>query len=221
MIPKIFHHVWIGPKPMPKEEIEFRESFRKIHPDWKFMLWDNDSLPELDMPENCLEAFNESNGKNQPTDPPCYACQADVVRAVAVLKYGGIYVDTDIECYKRIDDLLTEETKFIGIQPHKGNWITNAFFGASKGFELMKNLVEDIRPKPPAHLGPMFLTNHLYIFLKKAVNSPPAHRISVQDLNTKEIKILSHTAWGLEHKNTYMRHYFKASWIKKNQDNNV
>ena len=73
MIPKIFHHVWIGPNPMPKEEIEFRESFRKLHPDWDFMLWNNQELPNLNMPENCLEAFNQSNGKNRPPNPPCYA----------------------------------------------------------------------------------------------------------------------------------------------------
>ena len=217
MIPKIFHHVWIGPKPMPKEEVEFRESFRRFHPDWDFMLWDNDELANLDMPENCLEAFNESNGKNQPPNPPCYACQADVVRAVAVLRYGGIYLDTDIECYKPIDDLITDETDFIGIQPHKGNWITNAFFGASKGFKLIEDLVKDIRPRPPAHNGPLFLTNHLYVFTKTPVGGRPEIRRPVHSMNSKNIKILSHTTWGLQHKDTYMRHYFKASWIDKSK----
>jgi len=132
---------------------------------------------------------------------------------VAVLKYGGVYLDTDIECYKPIDELMTDETDFIGIQPHRGNWITNAFFGASKGFELMNDLVEDIRPRPPAHNGPLFLTNHLYVFLKLPTGGRPAGRIPVQELNRKNINILSHTSWGLQRKDTFMRHYFKASWI--------
>lgn len=212
MIPKIFHHVWLGPKPVPEEELKYIESFKKYHPDWEFMFWSDDNISTLQMPQNCQEAYNKTVNWNEST--PCYACQADVIRQVAVLKYGGIYVDTDVECFKSIENLIENETDFIGIKPHKGNWITNAFFGASKGFKLIENIVKDLEPRPPAHNGPTFLTNHLYKFLLKP-NPGIDSRAKVESLNGKNIKILSNEIWGHKNKDAYMKHYFKASWIKK------
>ena len=98
MIPKILHQVWVGPNPIPEEEKEYIKTWKKYHPNWEYMIWNNDNLSILQLPPNCIEAFNASNG--------VYACQADIVRYVAVLKYGGVYIDTDIECYKPIDDLI-------------------------------------------------------------------------------------------------------------------
>ncbi len=211
MIPKIFHHVWVGSNPMPEKEIKYIESFRRHHPDWEFMFWIEDNISTLQMPQNCQEAYNKTLRWDKST--PCYACQADVIRQVAVLKYGGIYVDTDVECFKSIENLIESETDFIGIKPRKVNWITNAFFGASKGFKLIENIVKDLKPRPPAHNGPTFLTNHLYKFLLKphrGVNS----RAKVESLSGKNIKILSNEIWSHENKDAYMKHYFKASWKK-------
>ena len=51
MIPKIFHHVWVGSNPMPEKEIKYIESFRRHHPDWEFMFWIEDNISTLQMPQ--------------------------------------------------------------------------------------------------------------------------------------------------------------------------
>jgi inositol phosphorylceramide mannosyltransferase catalytic subunit len=211
MIPKIFHHVWVGPSPLPERELKFINTFKHYHPDWEFMLWRDNNINNLSLPKNCEDAYNLTI--NWKKDIPCYACQADVVRQVAVLRYGGIYVDTDVECFKSIDTLIENKTDFIGIKPHRGNLITNAFFGASKDHKLIKCIVDDIKPRPPGHNGPSFLTNHLYSFL--SIPNPSINeRVKVETLNNINIKILSDEIWSHKNADAFMKHYFEASWRK-------
>ena len=216
MIPKIFHHIWLGDKTLPKQEEEFIDSFKKHYPDWEFILWDNDRIKELEMPSNCQEAFDIVPNWEKQT--PCYSCQSDVIRWLAVYEYGGIYADTDVECFKSIEEFITEDTDLLAIKPHSGNWLASAFFGASKNFKLLKNMIEDLKPRTSPHNGPLFLTRHLYELLsitwRSALIKSPKDRAKVETLNRKNIKVLSHEIWGHKNPRAYMKHYFKASWKK-------
>ena len=92
MIPRIIHQVWVGGLDIPKSEIKWMETWKQKHPSWKFMMWNDDNISELEMPTNCIEAYNNLEG--------LYALQADVVRYNAVFRHGGFYIDTDVECFK-------------------------------------------------------------------------------------------------------------------------
>ena len=51
----------------------------------------------------------------------CYEVQdyrhlADYIRVWALLKYGGVYIDTDVELIKPIDNLLNTDKNIIGIE---------------------------------------------------------------------------------------------------------
>jgi hypothetical protein len=81
-------------------------------PDYKIKCWDAESLKEIDN-DFVKEAFEARR----------YAFVADYVRFYALKKYGGIYLDSDVEVYKSFDDLLsnsfftgTDIKEFNGIQ---------------------------------------------------------------------------------------------------------
>lgn len=80
-IPRIFHHIWFGSE-LPSRFKEYIKTWKRFHPGWKFMFWDEDNLPEL---------INQRLYNKART----YAEQSDIVRLEILKKYGGVYVDTD------------------------------------------------------------------------------------------------------------------------------
>ncbi|NBV41108.1 glycosyl transferase, partial [bacterium] len=45
-IPKILHQVWLGPKEMPAQFVSWREQWRRLHPDWEYMLHTDKDIPQ-------------------------------------------------------------------------------------------------------------------------------------------------------------------------------
>ena len=97
MIPKIIHHVWPGADPFRKKFHSWRTSWMKEHPDWTFYFWRLDNLPNNINPD-IKQAVN---------DPGFALCpKSDMVRFEIVRLFGGIYVDTDMECLKSFEPFL-------------------------------------------------------------------------------------------------------------------
>lgn len=96
MIPKIIHYCWFGDKEIPKEQKQYIEEWHKILPDYKFMLWNDNSI-DLDICSFVRGAYN--CGK--------MAFVADYVRLYALYQYGGIYLDTDVKVLKSFDSYLS------------------------------------------------------------------------------------------------------------------
>lgn len=95
MIPKIIHYCWFGGKSIPKLEKRCMGSWRRVLPDYKVMRWDESTFDVYGNP------FTAAAYKAKK-----YAFVADYVRLYALQKYGGIYLDTDVEVVKSFDDLL-------------------------------------------------------------------------------------------------------------------
>ena len=103
MIPKLIHHVWPGQDPFRAEFHRFRRSFLDQHPDWSLRFWRDDLGPQA------------SAGVRAVLADPRYSAviKSDVVRYEVLRLYGGVYVDTDVECLRPFDDLL-EDAFFCG-----------------------------------------------------------------------------------------------------------
>lgn len=104
MIPKIIHYSWFSGDPYPEPVLLYMETWKRVLPDYEFMLWDREQVQEVE--EQYLfvrEALQERK----------WAFAADVVRCYAVHKYGGIWLDIDIEMRKSFDPLLNHQM-FIG-----------------------------------------------------------------------------------------------------------
>lgn len=207
MIPKIIHQIWIGPNELPKQEQQWCKTWRDAHPDWEYKLWTNDDLPK-DITPQCQATIESVY--------PKYACIADVYRYIILSRYGGVYIDTDIECYKPIDELC--DVDFLGIIPHERcNYITNAFFGCIASSEVLMQCVECIKPVAPEHfkhayacIGPSFLTAQFCKVNKFALN-----KNNLEDASFNTSRIINCTNWYDKSRNgnSYMTHHWRASHI--------
>lgn len=95
MVPKIIHYCWFGNKPIPKSHQDYIDNWRKVLPDYEFVCW-NESKIDIDSIPFLRQAY----------DSKMWAFVADYTRLYALYNYGGIYLDTDVEVLKTLDDFL-------------------------------------------------------------------------------------------------------------------
>lgn len=95
VIPKIIHYCWFGNNPLPSKVKECIASWRKYFPDYEIKEW-NETNFDLKSNLYAKEAYDSKK----------WAFVADYVRLYVLVKYGGIYLDTDVEMVKNMDLLL-------------------------------------------------------------------------------------------------------------------
>lgn len=206
-IPKIIHYCWFGRNPKNKSVEKCINSWKKFCPDYQIIEWNEDNFSVEDN-LYCRQAY----------DLKKWAFATDYARLWIVYNYGGIYLDTDVELIKPIDDLL-ECNCFIGRQ--QGFQVnTGAGFGACKNHPLIKRMMEDYNDIPfVKEDGEMDLwtcphRNSQWLFengLKKDnsyqeiadAHIYPIEYFSPKDPWTRKIKIT---------KNTYSIHHCSATW---------
>jgi mannosyltransferase OCH1-like enzyme len=47
IIPKVIHQIWIGTPQPPEVFIKYMDSWKHYHPDWDYILWDNERVKTL------------------------------------------------------------------------------------------------------------------------------------------------------------------------------
>jgi mannosyltransferase OCH1-like enzyme len=148
-IPRIFHHIWVGPDPLPPEFEVYRRSWRRHHPSWELRLWTDDDLP----PDLRTPAAYERD--RRPVE------RADILRLEVLWKFGGVYVDIDMECLRPLDGLV-ENIDFVGTEIKPGR-ITNTVLGAAPLHPILDQALRELKPQKPgarfdkASSGPLFL----------------------------------------------------------------
>ena len=97
MIPKILHHIWIGPHPAP---VHWMNTWKENHPTWEYKLWDNHSLG----------TFNFKNAEliHDFLKLKKYSGVANLMRYEILYRYGGFIPEADSICLNPVDDLLEE-----------------------------------------------------------------------------------------------------------------
>lgn len=119
MIPKIIHYCWFGGNPLPEDVKKYIATWRKYCPDYEIKQWDESNF---DVSENsyCREAYEARK----------WAFVSDYARLKILYEEGGVYMDTDVEACRPLDELLNYEA-FSGFE--SGNRIQTGTFGAAKG----------------------------------------------------------------------------------------
>ncbi len=122
MIPKKIHYCWFGGKPLTEMAEKCIASWKKFAPDFEIIRWDETNF-DISAWQYAKEAYEAKK----------FAFVADVAQLYALVNYGGIYMDTDVELIKPIDSLLEYEA-FSGFEaPHS---ITTGIIGCTSGFPL-------------------------------------------------------------------------------------
>lgn len=98
MIPKKIHYCWFGRNPLPPLAKKCIESWKKYCPDYEIKEWNEDNF-DLNYNDYVREAYEAKK----------WAFITDVVRLYALVSEGGIYMDTDVEVIKSLDELLNYE----------------------------------------------------------------------------------------------------------------
>lgn len=145
MIPKIIHYSWFSGDPYPKSIELYMETWHKVLPDYEFVLWDMERTKEIDN-TFMREALQERK----------WAFASDVVRCYAIYKYGGIWLDTDVEVLQTFDRFL-KYRMFIG----RESWVdykmdgngrhcfnlTSHCFGAEAGHPFLARCLDYFRDR--------------------------------------------------------------------------
>lgn len=127
MIPKIIHYCWFGNGPKDELTLKCIGSWKKMCPDYEIIEWNEFNS---NLSNNCFakEAFENKK----------WAFVSDYVRLVKLYEYGGIYLDTDVELIKGLNDFLGDNT-FFGYA--EDTCIGSSTIGAEKGSQFIKELL--------------------------------------------------------------------------------
>lgn len=193
MIPKIIHYCWFGRNPKPEIIRKCIASWKKYCPDWEIKEWNEDNF-DVTTIAYMKEAYEAKK----------WAFVSDVARLVVVNKYGGIYLDTDVEIlcnnpfekYLKFDSILAFE--------NARNIASGLIYGSRINSELCNKLLE-----PYENIG--------YSKKTELVNSKMNYPIFKQDFPSLQwdgtTQIINNTIFiGCEEYGQCMKHYGTRTW---------
>lgn len=128
MIPKKIHYIWFGKGEKNDRIKHCIESWKKYLPDYEIIEWNEDNFDV---------SFNDFTKKAYENKKWAYV--SDVARFWILYNEGGIYLDTDVEVYKPIDEFL-ENSAFVGFEDT--HYLSSATIGAEKGNPVMKMILD-------------------------------------------------------------------------------
>lgn len=140
MIPKIIHHIWVGDNEFPKEFEEFIEKWKLLYPDYNYIFWNDVLVESTKIIDESISKYYYSKCK--------MAFKADLLRFKILEKYGGIYVDTDVEPLRRMPDEFLNYKLFAGRQKPDPE-VAIGLIGAEPNNDLIKyyikKMIENIK----------------------------------------------------------------------------
>ncbi len=104
MIQKKIHYCWFGGNPLPEKDQKCIESWHKMCPDYEIIRWDESNY-DITKNQYMKEAY----------DAKKWGFVPDFARLDIIYENGGIYLDTDVELVKNLDELLSCEA-FMGFE---------------------------------------------------------------------------------------------------------
>lgn len=128
MIPKVIHYCWFGGKEKPELVNKCIKSWQRYCSDYEIKEWNEQSFDIYSAPIYVQEAYQEKK----------WAFITDYVRLWAMYEFGGVYMDTDVEVVKPLDEFLNNKG-FTGFEADE--YMVTGIMAAEKGLLLMKKLL--------------------------------------------------------------------------------
>lgn len=209
MIPKIIHYCWFGGNELPKQYKYYMDSWKKFCPDYEIKEWNESNFD-----------FNSSYYAKEAYEQKKWAFVSDYVRLKVIYEQGGIYLDTDVELVKPLDDLLGENC-FLAAEK-TGYVNTGLGFGAEKNNEVVRAMLEeysnrhfvgkdgtyDNKACPKRNTKPLLAQGYRFssdkiVKIKNATIFPPNY-FDPMDYDSRKIEMTA---------DTFSIHHYAASWI--------
>lgn len=126
-IPKIIHYCWFGKKKIPEQYKKWMESWKYYCSDYEIVEWNENNY---DVYKNKYLAQSYELRK--------WAFVSDYARIDIINEYGGIYLDTDVEIIKNIDEMLMNDA-YCGFESNQ--YVNYGLgFGAKKHHIIIKEI---------------------------------------------------------------------------------
>lgn len=132
-IPRIIHYCWFGRKEKPDIIKKCIDSWQINLVGYEIREW-NEGNFDINQNAYVREAYKAKK----------FAFVSDYVRVYALYKFGGIYLDTDVEIFKSLSDMLHHDS-FWGFEQE--NYIATSTIGAVKGNKLIKTFLDSYEEK--------------------------------------------------------------------------
>lgn len=164
---KIIHYMWFGGRDK-LTEINHRciESWKRHMPDYTIMEWNEDTFDTKVLPPVMQECLNQHK----------YGFIVDYIRPYVLNKYGGLFLDTDLELLKRIPDDILDSAMFVGCESKYK--VSVGIMGSEKGHPLLQELmnyytfckVDELEPCPQIFTN-LLKKNSLYRTINNIVRT--------------------------------------------------
>ena len=154
---------------IPKKYKDFIETWKEKNPTWDFMFWDDEKLSDLNMVNK--ELFLKF--KN-------YGAKSDIARLEILHQIGGLYLDTDFECLKQIDEKILLNDFVAGTGFNYFPEILNSFIASKPNSKFLGKCLRDLKKIKKTNLvnheiidktGPFFLTRSFFNYQKSELNN--------------------------------------------------
>lgn len=206
-IPKIIHYCWFGKSEMNSLQKKCMDSWKMYLSEYKFVEWNEENIDITSCPIYVQEAYACKK----------YAFVTDYVRLYVLYMNGGIYMDTDVEVLRKLDQFLVCNA-FSGYE--SANYIPTGIMGCEKGFPLFKEFLK------------YYDNRH---FLIDGKPDKTTNVVTISNLCTQKGYTLHNQLQSIEGfvvfpkeyfcplygssytnftQNTYAIHHFNASWLK-------
>ena len=129
LIPKTIHYCWFSRKPIPEYLLRCIDSWHQYCPDYEIIQWNEDNY-DINKYLYSKQAYREKKWGFVP----------DVIRLDLLYNYGGIYLDTDVELIKSIEELRYQGA-FMGVEKW-GNINMGGGSGAIPHHPVIKKMLD-------------------------------------------------------------------------------
>ncbi|GAA5981295.1 hypothetical protein JCM10908_004057 [Rhodotorula pacifica] len=204
-IPKLIHATW-KTDILPERWEKVRQGCIEMHPDYEFKLW-SDAASRAFIAEHYPWFLPTFDGYTYPIQ------RADVIRYFVLHHYGGVYMDLDIGCRRKLDPLLyfrviLPQTIPVGV--------SNDLMFAEKGHPFMDLVIHNLitfdhtygtnYPTVMFSTGPMFLSAVYGMWPK---DTPEGVE--------RQVRILPRRWYGknappTDMEDSYFDHFYGSSW---------
>ncbi|BEJ10863.1 hypothetical protein CspHIS471_0102850 [Cutaneotrichosporon sp. HIS471] len=209
-IPRIIHQTWKSDVLPDKWRKSFREC-REGMPDYEYMLWTDELAVEFIKKHYPAQLHMYENY-------PHPIQRADAIRYFILHHFGGIYMDLDIGCRRRMDQLLQGEWEVV-LPVTKPVGVSNDLIFSSKGNAFMDDTVHGLAafnhyyvmhyPTVMFSTGPMFLSAQLGMYSS-------AHPVTPTN-PVRQVRVLPRSLYGknapqAEVPHSFFSHFYGSSW---------
>lgn len=212
MIPKIIHYCWFGKNPKPKLAKKCIKSWKKKCPDYKIIEWNEDNFNISEAPLYVRQAYEAKK----------WAFVTDYVRLYVMTKYGGIYMDSDVQVLSSLDKFL-EHDAFSGFEDEFS--ILTGIMACKKNFSLFIDFLKYYDDAVFINEdGSYNLTTNVEIMTNICIQRGLIQNNTFQKVDgfvlyPKDFFCPISYATGLlnKTKNTVTIHWFSGSWVPKDE----